>query len=51
MEVKQNTSLKTLFIQITKVIKDFKLFLPNEKYYYFGFINEMNSKNGLQKRK
>lgn len=51
LEVKQNTSLTTLFDQIEKVINDLKIFLPKERYYYFGFVNEHNAKKFLQENK
>ena len=50
IEVKQNTSLVTLFKQIETAINDLKIILPDEQFYYFGFVNEVNAKSGLKER-
>ena len=50
IEVKQNTTLVTLFDQIKTTINDLKIILPDEKFYYFGFVNEANAKSGLKER-
>ena len=50
IEVKQNTSLVTLFNQIETAINDLKIILPDEQFYYFGFVNEVNAKSGLKER-
>lgn len=51
VEVKQNTSLKILLEQMKKLIDDFKLLLPNEKYTYFGFVNEETAKKDIENEK
>ena len=50
IEIKQNTSLLTLFNQMKNTIEDLKIFLPNDKFYYFGFVNENNAKIGLNEK-
>ena len=40
IEVKQNISLVKIFKQMKNLMEDFKSILPNEKYYYLGFLNE-----------
>ena len=50
IEVKRNTSLVTLFNQIETAINDLKIILPDEQFYYFGFVNEVNAKSGLKER-
>ena len=40
IEVKQNISLTKIFKQMKNLMEDFKSILPNEKYYYLGFLNE-----------
>ena len=47
IEVKQNATLEILFTQMSKLMEDFKIILPNENFYYFGFVNEGNAKNNL----
>ena len=33
-----------------KLVNDFKILLPNEKYYYFGFVNEATAKKDLNEK-
>lgn len=47
IELKQNATLEQIFDQMTKLMEDFKILLPNEKFYYFGFVNEDNAKKDL----
>ena len=47
IEAKQNATLEEIFEQMTKLMEDFKILLPNEKFYYFGFVNESNAKKNL----
>ena len=47
IEVKQNATLEILFTQMSKLMEDFKIILPKENFYYFGFVNEGNAKNNL----
>ena len=42
IEVKQNTSLNTLFNQMKEVMEDLKILLTKENFYYFGFVNDNN---------
>lgn len=42
IEVKQNTSLNTLYNQMKEVMEDLKILLPKENFYYFGFVNDNN---------
>ena len=51
IEVKQNTNFNILLKQMEKVMKDFTLLFPKEKYNYFGFINEVNANYGLNNEK
>ena len=45
IEVKQNPSLSIIFEQMKKTVNKIKILLPNEKYYYFGFLNDVKAKN------
>lgn len=47
IEVKQNSTLEMLYNQIEKVMNNFKILLPNEKYNYFAFLNEENAKTNV----
>ena len=47
IEVKQNATLKEIFDQMKKLMEDFRILLPNEQFYYFGFVNEGNAKSNL----
>ena len=47
IEVKQNATLEIIFSQMSKLMKNFMILLPDEKFYYFGFVNENNAKNNL----
>ena len=33
-----------------KTIKDFKILLENETFYYFGFVNDSNAKEGIDEK-
>ena len=50
IETKQNASLLILFEQMEKTIKDFKILLENETFYYFGFVNDSNAKEGIDEK-
>ena len=47
IEVKQNATLNEIFDQMKKLMEDFRILLPNEQFYYFGFVNEGNAKSNL----
>lgn len=51
IEVKQNANFKIIFDQMKKLVIDFKILLPNEKYIYFGFVNEATSKKDLKRKR
>ena len=50
IEVKQNPSLSIIFEQMKKTVNKIKILLPNEKYYYFGFLNDVKAKNEVESR-
>ena len=43
IEIKQNTTLVTLFRQMRKLMEDIYEILPEENYIYIGFVNKENS--------
>ena len=51
IEVKQNAPLRTIFGQMKELMDDLKNILPDEKYCYFGFVNNTESLNKTDEKK
>ena len=49
IEVKQNATLRTIFGQMKELMNNLKNILPDEKYCYFGFVNNIESLNSNEK--
>lgn len=50
VEVKQNTTFKILLNQMEVLVKDFKVLLPEQKFNYFGFVNEESSNKDSEEK-